>query len=227
MKNLLLALVLVAGTSAMAQNQLTGVSVNGEGAVTVAPDQALIKIRIEHDGASASEVKKATDNDVDATLKFLKKYGIASKYIQTEYLRLNKTYDYNTKEYKYNSEQAISVKLTAIEDYEKVVSGLFESGTNRIDGVEFLSSEMEKHEAEARKRAIKDAKTKAGEYAEALGQKIGPATSISESSSGNLPVYRNLRMKAESSSNDSQQQTIAVGEMEVKANVQVTFRLDE
>ena len=45
--------------------------------------------------------------------------------------------------------------------YDKLMSGLVSSGINSINGVSFSSSKMEEYEAEARKKAVLDAKQKA------------------------------------------------------------------
>ncbi|NJW54879.1 SIMPL domain-containing protein, partial [Salinimicrobium oceani] len=58
--------------------------------------------------------------------------------------------------------------------------------------------------------------------AEALGQKIGRATRISEVQTDHYqPVYRVMEMKQDSAG----QETIAPGEMEVRVKVNVDFLL--
>ncbi|MGB8374898.1 MAG: SIMPL domain-containing protein, partial [Salegentibacter sp.] len=147
-----------------------------------------------------------------------------SKNIETDYVNLNKRYNYDDKTSTYVANQAISIKLEDLSDYEEIMRGLLENGLNRIDGVQFKSSEVEKYESEARRKAVFDAKQKATELATPLGQKIGKAVSINEVGSNNIqPVYRMAEMKMSDSAQG--QQSIAPGEMEITEKVNVSFLL--
>ena len=228
MKSILI-LFAALGTFAVQAQQINNitpaVTVNGEGIVKVIPDEVVIKSRIEHDGDNPQEVKKQNDAVVDAVIKYLKSEGVPEKNIQTDYVNLNKNYNYNDKTYSYVANQAISIKLDNLKNYEKIMSGLLKVGLNRIDGVQFKSSDMEKYMSEARKKAVVNAKNKASEYASSIEQSIGKAISISEVQTNNFPpMYRMNEMKMSSDSAE-QQETIAPGEMEIKAQVTVAFEL--
>ncbi|TVZ25237.1 hypothetical protein JM83_0139 [Gillisia sp. Hel_I_86] len=206
-------------------NNIPAVTVNGEGIVKVTPDEVVIKSRIEHSGENPQEVKTQNDAVVDAVIKYLKSEGVPEKNIQTDYVNLNKNYNYNDKTYSYVANQAISIKLDDLKNYEKIMSGLLKVGLNRIDGVQFKSSEMDKYMSEARKKAVLNAKSKASEYASSLDQTIGKAISISEVQTSNFPpMYRMNEMKMSSNSVE-EQETLAPGEMEISAKVTVAFEL--
>lgn len=227
MKKLFFVLAVIATMPIFAQQNLerSMVSVTGEGVVKVEPDEVLIKSRIEHEGSSAAEVKKQNDEVVNKVIKYLKSQNIDEKDIKTEYINLNKRYDYNDKTYSYVANQAISIRLQDLKDYEKIMKGLLENGLNRIDGIQFKSSEMEKYEKEARKLAVLDAQNRARELAQPLGQDIGKAVSISEMDYNNFqPVYR-MDEAVEMSAAKGSQQTIAPGELEIKIKVNVGFEL--
>jgi hypothetical protein len=224
MKKFLLLIAIFGYSVGFAQDKpFPSVSVLGTGTVNVVPDKVLINSRIEHTGKTAAEVKRENDKVVDQVIKYLKSQGVASKYIQTEYMRLNKEVNYNTKDTMYSANQAISIELVNLKSYEKIMSGLLESGLNRIDGIEFMTSKKEQLQSEARKKAVLNAKMKAEEYASALGQRAGKAVHINEVQTDHYqPVYRVMEMKSDSSG----QQTIAPGEMEVTVKVNVEFQLD-
>lgn len=213
---------MLVGVATFAQEHVNTVSVIGTGTVSTVPDKVMINSRIEHSGKSAIEVKKQNDKVVNDVIKYLKSQGIASQNIQTEYMRLNKEINYNTKDTFYSANQALSIELQDLKKYEDIMSGLLNSGLNRIDGIEFMTSKKEALQSEARKKAVLDAQMKAKEYAEALGQNIGKAIKISEIQTDHYqPVYRVMEMKQDS----SQQETIAPGEMEVRVKVSVDFLL--
>lgn len=223
----LLILMISLGLGAQEESARPGVYVSGEGVVKVVPDQVLIRSRIEHEGMAAAEVKKQNDQTAERILSYLEEEGIPRKHVKTDYVNLNKRYNYNDKSYTYVASQAISIELEDLDRYEEVISGLLERGLNGIQGVEFDSSEIEEHRAAARKKAVLEAKQKAEDLAGALGQEVGKAISISELSGGDFqPVFRAMEMKAsmDAGGNESSQ-NIAPGEMEVKVQVNVGFHL--
>ncbi|HEY9185722.1 MAG TPA: SIMPL domain-containing protein [Salegentibacter sp.] len=226
MKRLLLLTAILLSMGVVSQeNKLNqGIFVSGEGIVKVVPDQVIIKSQIEHEGVNANSVKKENDHTADAILKYLKSQNIPEKNIQTDYVNLNKRYNYNDKSYTYVARQAITITLEDLNKYEEIISGLLENGLNGINGIQFKSSEVEKHKTEARKRAVLAAKRKAQEFAEPLNQKVGKAISISESSGNNFqPVYRMADMKM--SEESGSQETLSPGEMEISVKVHVGFQL--
>ncbi len=224
MKKYLLLIAILGYSLGFAQEKpIPSISVLGTGTVNIVPDKVLINSRIEHTGKTAAEVKRKNDKVVDQVIKFLKSQGVASKNIQTEYIRLNKEVNYNTKDTMYSANQAISIELLDLKDYEKIMSGLLDSGLNRIDGIEFRTSKKDALQSEARKKAVLNAKMKAEEYATALGQSAGKAIHISEVQTDHYqPVYRVMEMKADS----AEQQSIAPGEMEITVKVNVEFLLN-
>ena len=225
MKKAILTLFLFVFITGVAQETpLSLISVTGKGTVKVVPDKVLIRARIEHTGKSASEVKAQNDKVVNNIIKYLKSQDIPSKNFQTEYITLNKDYNYNSKETFYSANQAISIELEDLKKYEQLMSGLLESGLNRIDGIQFQSSKKDELESEARKKAVLNAREKAEEFASALEQEVGKAHMINEIESGNfpMPMYRSMEMKA---ADNEQQETLAPGEMEITVKVNVSFLL--
>lgn len=228
MKKILLLLAFVTLSINAQEKHEAAVSVTGEGIVRVVPDEVALGIRVEHTGKSAKEVKNMNDAAVNNVLQFCKKMGIDRKDVHTQYLNLNKNYDYQKKEYQYVANQAIRVMLHDLDKYEALVQGLLDSGVNRIDGIQFKISKMEQYESEARKKAVLDAQRKAGEYAGALGQSIGKAISISETmTNAPMPVFnRAMELNEMAGSGvDAGGSSIAVGEMKITVRVHVMFDL--
>lgn len=210
----------------MGQNNLPPtVDVTGKGIVKVVPDEVTVNVRVENTGRNAKELKSLNDRIVNDVLVAAKQEGIAAKDIQTEYVRLSKNYEYNTKTYNYAANQSISIKVRDLNKYESLMNALMDSGINRIDGISFSSSNKTALESQARKKAVENAKMKAEEYAGVLSQTIGKAISISEFRQVNSPqpMYRAMAMESDSSGG---QQTLSPGEMEIQVNVNVSFLLN-
>lgn len=199
----------------------SAVNVTGTGLVKVVPDQVMIGLKVENTGKDAAAVKRQNDQTVREVLAFLKSAGIPDTDIQTEYIRLNKNFEYSTKTYNYMAYQTISLHLKDISKYEAIMDGLLTSGVNGIDNVVFGSSKQEQLESEARVKAIQNAKMKATEYATALNQTVGAALQISEQSASlPRPLYRASAIQMNESA-----PALAPGELEIRVNVQVSFVL--
>src|SRR5690554_557641 len=171
MKKIILILTVISTVALQAQDKAIQpqISVSGEGKVKVIPDEAIISIAVETKGEESSKVKKDNDTSVDKVLKFLKSTKINPKDIKTERVALHPQYDYNEKKNYYMASQTISIHLKDLSQYESIIGGLIEAGVNRINGVTFQSSELEKLKSDARKLAVADAKKKADDFALALG----------------------------------------------------------
>jgi len=225
---LILALVFMANSFAQEHKQVPMINVSGEGKVKVAPDQALISISIETKGTKAEEVKRENDKKMDAILKFIKKSNIAPEDFQTQRISLNPNYDYEKKKYNYIATQSVQILLKDLSKYDTLMEGLVNEGINRIDNVEFKSSKMLQLQSDARKLAIKDAKAKAEDFVSVLGQKVGKAIVISDNSQSYIPQPRMYAMKSMSmdKAESAPRETLAIGEIEIIANVSVSFVLE-
>ena len=228
MKKMILVLTLMTiMTQAQENKMIPQVSVSGEGKIKVTPDEVLITLGVENTGKEAAEVKQKNDEAIDAIIKTIKKSGIPVADFQSKQVSLSKNYDYETKKSNYVATQSIVIHLKDLKKYEALMIDVMNSGVNQIQGVEFKSSKLEQYEVEARKKAVLDAKKKAEDYASALNQKVGKAVLISDTSQTNYPqpMYSNMMAKS-SMDMGGMQETLAIGEIEVVANVSISFILD-
>jgi len=229
MKKLVLFLTIMFMTMSYGQDnkQIPQINVNGEGKVKVAPDQVLISATVETKGNNAKDIKKQNDEKIDAVLKFIKKMNIPATDFRTKQVQLNPQYDYEKKKTTYNAVQTIEIVLKDLTKYDELMEGLVQQGINRLDKVSFESSKIVQLQSEARKLAMKDAKVKAEDYVSVLGQKVGKAFVISDNTQiyHPQPIYA-MKSMAMDSNGGAENETLAVGEIEVTANVSVSFILD-
>jgi uncharacterized protein YggE len=223
---LILGFLFMTMSYAQEQKQVPMITVSGEGKVKVAPDQASISISIETKGTKSADVKRENDKKMDAILKFIKKSDIATEDFQTQRVSLNPNYDYEKKKYNYIATQTIQILLKDLAKYDELMEGLINEGINKIDNVEFKSSKMVQLQSDARKLAIKDAKAKAEDFVSVLGQKVGKAILISDNSQTYNPQPRMYAMKATFDAESAPRETLAIGEIEITANVSVNFVLE-
>ena len=229
MKKAILILSLLFMTISYGQEvkQVPQINVNGEGKVKVIPDQATIAVTVETKGNNAKEVKKENDQKIEAVLKFIKKMNLAPADFKTQRVSLNPQYDYEKKKHNYNATQTIEILLRDLSNYDELMEGLVDEGINRIDTVTFQSSKLTQYQTEARKLAMKEAKLKAEDYVSVLGQKVGRAMTISDLSQTYYPQPMYVAMKTmEISDASAPRETLALGEINITANVSVSFILE-
>lgn len=229
MKKAVLILITLFATMSNAQEQknIPQISVSGEGKIKVKPDQVVLSFGVENTGKDATEVKRLNDETVDKVLKFIKKFGIAASDYQTTNVSLYRNYDYEKKKYNFQASQSMTITLKDVTKYDELNMGLVDNGINNITNVEFKSSKIEQFKSDARKAAIVDAKHKAEDYVSVLGQKVGKAILITDNSQVYYPqpMFK-AAMAMESDAAGAPRETLAVGEIEVTANVSVSFILE-
>ena len=230
MKKVVLFLTIMFMSMSYAQEvkQIPQINVSGEGKVKIAPDQVCISATVETKGNNAKDVKKQNDEKIDAVLKFIKKMNVPVADYKTKQVSLNPQYDYEKKKTNYNATQTVEIVLKDLSKYDEVMEGLVQQGINRLDNVTFESSKLAQYQSEARKLAIKDAKAKAEDYVSVLGQKVGKAIAISDNSQvyNPRPMYAAMKSMAMDTNGGAENETLAIGEIEITANVSVSFVLE-
>ncbi|TDE44379.1 DUF541 domain-containing protein [Flavobacterium rhamnosiphilum] len=224
---LILSILFVSMSYGQEVKQVPQINVSGEGKVKVIPDQATIAVTVETKGNNAKDVKKQNDQKIEAVLKFIKKMNLAPADYKTQRVSLNPQYDYEKKKHSYNATQTIEILLRDLSTYDELMEGLVDEGINRIDNVTFQSSKLAQYQSEARKLAMKEAKLKAEDYVSVLGQKVGRAMTISDNSQTYYPQPMYAAMKTmERSDASAPRETLAIGEINITANVTVSFILE-
>jgi len=222
-------IVLFLSCAAWAQQvQPRGVTTTATAEINVVPDEVLLQVGVQNQSPRARAAKAAADATSRKILAALKDLGIDSKDIQTAYLSLQPQFDYRKgmQVSYFSAEQSLTVKLHDVSKIDDVLDALIKAGGNRVDGIEYQSSELRKYRDQAREEAVKAARGKAEALAKALGQQIGKAYSIQEEQPQWPGVYtRNVAFEAGLSSPKPSAPSTSPGQMKVNASVTVTFDL--
>jgi uncharacterized protein YggE len=117
--------------------------------------------------------------------------------------------------------------LREIPRFDALLSDFLKAGVTRVTNVEFRDSQIRKHRDEARLLAIKAAQEKARLLAGQIGQSIGPAYSITETTSDYTPraMTQNVSSVGGTVSDRESDSAIAPGLISITAQVSVSFRL--
>ncbi|WP_428225544.1 SIMPL domain-containing protein [Flavobacterium sp.] len=203
------------------------INVSGEGKIKVTPDQCEITLGVENTAKDAATAQKANDDVVDKVIKYIKSHNIPLTDFKTTHVSLYKNYDYEKKKYNFHASQTLCVFLKDIKKYNDFMMNITEAGITNINGVEFKSSKMEELEREARVKAMLNAKQKATDFVTALNQKVGKLLLVTDNSAMIYPQPVYKAMTAEMSmSADSPKETVALGEINIVVNVQVSFAIE-
>ncbi|WP_192822953.1 SIMPL domain-containing protein [Rufibacter sp. LB8] len=205
------------------------VSVSGQGEVKVQPDQITFMTGVEVREKTLEEARKVADQRTAALIAYLKKSGVEEKNIQTAYLYLqpiyNGEYGQTTPQF-YLANRTVTVILTKVQGFDALLEGLYKAGANRVDGISFQSTQLKKHQDEARKKAIQDAKQKATMLAAELGAKVGRPYQINEGGANAPgPVFAKMA-RQELSMDSGGGSTLALGQITITSSVDVSFILE-
>ncbi len=213
------------------QPPLRLINVTGTGEVKVKPNEAVINLGVESRSKSLDEARKQTDEKVRDVIKVLKSNGIDEKEIQTTYLNLHPDYERNHQtgqvtQTSYIASKGMTVVVKDLKKLEDLMIALGKTGLNRLDGIQFRTSELEKHRAAARKLAVAAAREKANALTTDLGVKTGMVQTINEVnfSSGPRPMMYNTKMDMAMA--ESGGSSIEPGQITISETVEVSFRIE-
>jgi len=240
---LVIALACLPRSSANAQTPSgpPQISVSGSAEVKVAPDEVHLRVGVETRHESIEEAKRQNDEHISKALSFLKSTDIKAKDIQTDYISIEPTYDEHlsrTKPVAYIARKSIEIKLTKVDAFEKILTGLLTNGVNNVHGIDFRTSELRKHRDAARAMAVRAAKEKADALASELGVKRGKVYSINANewggwwSSGSYwgsresGMFQNAVQNIGSAPAESDESALSIGQISVSASVNVSFLIE-
>jgi len=121
----------------------------------------------------------------------------------------------------YTATNSVEVTIRNLDSAGKVLSAATGAGANQLYGIRFEIEDPSALQAEARKKAVEDARMRAERLAQLAGVKLGPAVSISELDGGGGPVPMFAMAKMESTA------PVERGELTVTSTVQIVFALPE
>jgi len=208
------------------------VSVTGVGEVKVQPDEIVLNVGIDVRDKNLDAARQQSETRVADLLKYLKKAGIDAKYIQSTNLSVYPQYGEFGQSIPeaYMTQRSVTVTIKDVNRFDEILTGIYKTGANRVDGIEYRTSELQKHREQARKLAMQAAKQKAIALTSELGAKVGRVYNINETSSEGYPapMYRSriANKMMESAVADAGEPTISVGQITVSASVDVSFVIE-
>jgi len=217
------------------ENQMENfISVSGYGEVTAVPDVATVSFTLRGEAKTVVEAQEKVAQAEAKALEVLSANEIAETDIKTTNASFSPKYEYIYSDFRpgksvivgYEAYETIVVKIREIDNTGKVIEELGVAGVSQLNGPNFEVDDQDGLKAEARKKAIEDAKAKAEILAEDLGIRLKGISSFYEAEDYNypMPMYEDMAYgmgKAESVT----RATLPKGEDIIKSNVTITYKI--
>jgi uncharacterized protein YggE len=160
---------------------------NGDGKVSVAPDEATIEITADVHDPDAALAKQSVDRSINALLKVAPSYGLTPDDISAAELSLSEDTDTDDNGKRvsngFEARRQVTLKLHDLTRLNDVLDAAVAAGLTKVDDVTFSSSHADDLRRQARAKAAADARAKAADLAKAFDATLGPVYSIDSVSS--------------------------------------------
>lgn len=209
--------------------QLRTISVNGQGKITAAPNIALVSVGLVTENVDVGAAQTENTKKMNKLIALIKSTGVADADIQTTQYQINPKYSYAEKTGSqitgYNVTQSADVKIRDLTKISVVLAKAGEAGANQISGLQFTVDEPSNLKAEARDKAVADAKDKAGKLAKSLDVHLKRVVNFGEFSpisSGPMLYKEAMGMGG---GVDMPVPTIQTGSLEINSEVTITYEI--
>ena len=183
-------------------NQQTGISVSGNGKVTVTPDVAVIQLGIQAQAKTVADAQSQAAKAMNDVMAALTGNGVTQKDIQTQYFNIQQTTTYdNVKQQQiitgYEVSNVVSAKVRDVTKAGSVIDAVTAAGGDltRVNSIQFSLDN---------------------------GVTLGKPISISENNTS-APQYAPVYAKAADSVSST---PISPGELDITLSVQVVYAIN-
>ena len=236
------------GTGVAAANTI---SVSGHGQALGVPDIATFTYSVVSDKTTVADAQADATAKANVISNYLKSAGIDSKDIQTSDYSIQPQYDYQTQVCPqaasapsgtgattavycgggnqvlkgYEVRQSTTVKVRDTSKAGTVLAGVGGKGATEVSGLTFTFDNPDSIQADARNKAIADAKTKADALAKQLGVSLVRVTSFNENSGGVRPIAYSMASQGVAKDVAPATPEISVGQNNVTDDVTITYEI--
>ncbi len=203
------------------------VSFSGEGKVSAKPDIAIISAGVLTQNEDSKMAQDANSKKTQAITDYLKKQGIDEKDIKTSDYNVYPQYNYQNGRNDisgYQVSENFQIKVRDLTKISSLLSGLVSAGANQVNNLGLQIENPDKLQAEAREKAIEDAKQKAGELKGQVGIKLGRIVGFSENSNSGGPIYYDMKAQG-LGGGGAPSPSISTGQNEITVDVTLIYQI--
>lgn len=203
--------------------------ITGEGKVLAKPDVGMVNLSVVSSSLNMSFAQEGAAETVNKAIDFLKNSGVEEKDVKTTSYNISTLYDFpkGRREFLgYEVRQTVQVKIRDLKKASDIIGGVTDFGIIEISDLRFVVDNDDALKAEARAKAIVDAKAKAFILAKTLGVGLGDIVSFNEFG-GPVPLYGYATgLGFGGDSEKSAAPSIPTGENEIISNVSISFEIE-
>lgn len=218
------------------------ISVSGTGQSYAAPDVATISFSVDKEASTVANAQQQVNTIISQVKTGLEGKGVADQDIQTTDYNSYPVYEnqatpaivcngqycppvsQNQVLKGYEVDQTIEVKIRNIDSSGDILTYIGTEGVTNISQLAFSVDDPTSAQADARSKAITDAKTKAQALATELGVHLVRITSFSEDTNTPYPLYRATAAGANTLSAPAPVE-VPAGENQFTSNVTITYEI--
>lgn len=231
------------GSGVTATNTIT---VSGEGDVFAVPNIGTFSVTEQQNAKDVQTAQETATTKMNAIIDYLKQQGIEEKDIQTTDYSVNPHYEWQQASCPastgekvvycppgkqvlngYDVSQTITVKVHDTKKAGDLLSGVGSKGATNVSGLSFTVENPDDLQAQARDKAITQAKTKADALAKSLGVSIVRVVGFSEGSDNGYERKTMSYNMASGAAMDAAVPApqIPIGQNKITSNVSVTYEI--
>ncbi len=217
------------------------ISINGQGEAFATPDIATFTFSVSADAKVVADAQDQVTKKTDAIIAALKALGIEEKDIQTVDYSVYPKYVYTSTVCPANANcvpgrqvpdgytvtNSLSVKVRSTADAGKALAEAGSKGATNVSSLSFTVDDQSAIEAQARTKAISDAKNKAEALAKSLGVRLVRVINFSDSYGGGpMPYYaKDVAVGMGASTQAAVAPSLQPGQNKVVSNVTVVYEI--
>ncbi len=220
------------------------VTVTGKGEVVAIPDTGSFSFSVVETAKTVPEAQAQATKKINAIIDALKSAGVAEKDIKTTNYSSYPQYDYVQSTVcrdgycpggkqvlrGYEVNQSVTVKVRKLDTAGSLLTKVGDLGASNISSLEFVVDDIEGVKAEARDKAITDAKEKAKILGKSLGVKLTKIVNFTDTGE-QPPMYYAMDSKVMGAGtmmgNQEATPSIPVGENKITSTVMITYEVDQ
>ena len=209
------------------------ITVTGDGKISSKPDIARVTLGVMTQTPDVASGQKKNTDQVNAIIDAMKALGVKPEDMQTSNYQIYPQYDYNSGQQilkGYQITQTVTIKVRNMDSVGDIIAKAGQLGSNQVQGVSFELDNPLTAQAQARDKAITDAKSKADVLVKSLGVHLGKIVGFSEGGQSTpYPIMYDTAVKATALSASGAaappSPDIQPGSLDVSSSVSITFEL--
>lgn len=215
------------------------ITLAGEGKVSAKPDVAKISAAIVTQKEFLKEAQDENSKKSNVLIGYVKSEGVEEKDIKTAGYNIYPQYSYprpcpdyslcplseqRPKIIGYQVRNSVEITIRDITKAGDILAGVVGAGANEVSGITFTIDQPDALRAQARKKAVQDARAKADALARVLGKRVSDIVNFSESGTFPPPIFFAREAALGKGGGDAAPSpSVQPGENEIVVNVSMTY----